>query len=506
MIFVNAYAMPQTILLMQQLEKLLLVFCKSKWIAVSVMFFWCAASILFFEKLEANNGLGWDGARYADIATHLFNSNELDSYTIMRILPSLLVHYIFTAFGIEFSPQNIVLGFEILNTTLLCISVFLTLGIFEHYQFSNAKKALGLTLVFCSYASLNFPFYYTVMTDTAGFTIAISAFYFFIKQQTWGLRILGFAAAFTWPIALLQVLALLFFNQHSVTFKPLSKLGYVTLFAIGFAWGYGLSFFFLVLKGETNDMAYTLPIDTNLLWLSIPSIGILSGLAALLLGNKTFFECSYWKKHFTIQQIFFPVILLVLVVLMVKSIELKQSGYASAYFLLKGVIYAAAKPFMVLVSSVNYFGVAVLVAILLGKETISTAGKLGLGFCAAIVINLLAVGMRSEVRIISNVFPWLALLVAIALKDKKLPAMFYAAVLLLNIFFSKIWLKVNTPEKPTMNADGTIGMPQQKFFMNLGSWMSSEVWLMLLIATTCAFIALYICLHQPKLKAMKLKL
>jgi hypothetical protein len=472
------------------LQKLLSAFFKSPTPAVLLMLAWCVIRIFFFEKLEANHGLGWDGARYADIATHLFQSEELDAYTIMRLLPSCLVHIFFSAAGIAFTPQNIMLAFQFLNTLLLCLSVYLTLKIFEHHQLSEAKKVLGLVLVFCTYATLNFPFYYTVMTDTAGFSIAIAALYFFTKGERLNLWLLGWIAAFTWPVALLQVLALLFFHQKQAVHLPFSQKELAVLFLSGFAWGFGATYYFVVMRGETNDMPFTLPIDKDLLWLSMTSVGMTAGCVALLLGNRTFFSWNYWKSFFDVKNILPPLTLLLLVAILISSIKVKPSGYASAYYLLKGIIYAAAKPFIAIVSSVNYFGAAILIALIFGKETISTAGRLGLGFAGAMVANLLAVGLRSEARIISNVFPWLAILATLALKDKKLSAPFYIIVFLLNLLYSKVWLKVNTPGPWSINADGTVGMPQQKFFMNLGPWMSTEVWQWLTVVVLLSFIIL----------------
>lgn len=487
---------------MQQIEKLFSFFFRSTVPSVAAMLIWCLVSILFFEKLTANNGLGWDGARYANIAANLFNSSELDTYTIMRILPSLLVHIVFSVCGIEFSSPNIILAFEILNSILLCTSVFLTLKIFEHFQLSNAKKALGLVLVLGTYATLNFPFYYTVMTDTAGFTIAIAALYFFLKNEHLNLWLLGLIAAFTWPVALLQILALLFFNQSQVSYQPMNHIGKIILFACGCFWGCAASYYFIVVQQETNDMAYTLPIDKSLLWLSIPSVGVTAGLLCLMLSNKTFWKWSYWRQFFTALNILTPFALVAIVIFLVKSLALKESGYAGAYFLMKGVIYGAAKPFIILVSSVNYFGVAVLIAVVFGKEFLAASGKLGLGFCLAIVVNMLAVGLRSEVRVMSNIFPWLALISAIALKDKKIRPSFYFAATLLNLLFSKIWMKVNTGESSSINADGTIGFPEQKFFMNLGAWMSSEVYCWLSIAVIGSLILLWT-LKLPNLSKSK---
>lgn len=469
--------------------------------AVGTMLLWCFISILFFEKLEANNGLGWDGYRYADIATYLFNSSELDSYTIMRILPSLIVHIIFSIFSIAFTPSNIILAFEILNTTLLCISIVLTLEIFNHFKLSDAKKALGLVLVFGSYGCLNFPFYYPVMTDTAGFVISIAIFYFFLKRQTLNLWLMGIIATFTWPIALLQVLALLFFNETNVEFKALKKRENIILFIAGFLWGCGLAYYFLIVQGERDNMKFTLPIDENLLWLSMLSVGFTSAVFSMLIANKTFFEIAHWKHFFSFKNIIASLSILVLLVALLSSLTLPKAGDNSFYFQMKFVVCGAAKPFIIIASATNFFGVALLLAIVFWKDVIATAGKFGLGFCGVIVLTMLVIGLQTDIRRFGHIFSWIAIVTTIALKDKKLPPALYIAVALMNFGFSKIWLKVNTGEPYSINPDGTVGMPLQKFYMNLGAWMSADMWQLLALATLVSFLLLLLLKNTGKISA-----
>jgi len=60
----------------------------------------------------------------------------------------------------------------------------------------------------------------------------------------------------------------------------------------------------------------------------------------------------------------------------------------------------------------------------------------------------------------------------------------FAPAIIFNIVSSKIWLKIGDVNNSGFNADGTIAFPYQKFFMNLGPWISTQMWL--LFCVVCA--------------------
>src|SRR5438270_513521 len=89
---------------------------------------------IFVPQLPANNGLGWDGYRYYLLTVDGLKSNVLDSYLVLRIFPSLLLHSLFAVFHIAFTPETVILAFKIMSSVLIAISAWIVKRIFDQYK------------------------------------------------------------------------------------------------------------------------------------------------------------------------------------------------------------------------------------------------------------------------------------------------------------------------------------------------------------------------------------
>src|SRR5436190_23654743 len=87
------------------------------------------------EQVKANDGLGWDGVRFARYATEgpkaLFD-REINSYYVQRVGPSLLVHGIIRVLDQPFDPVTIRSVFVGLNLVLLTAAIFMLSDIARH--------------------------------------------------------------------------------------------------------------------------------------------------------------------------------------------------------------------------------------------------------------------------------------------------------------------------------------------------------------------------------------
>jgi hypothetical protein len=124
----------------------------------SIVLFYLA-SFRYAEKLQANQGLGWDGYRYANVAQYLHESKELDAYLIMRVIPSAWVHLVFKWLEIDFSPSNIIKGFEYINLIAILIGVFFTQKTMRLLNVQNRIQWFGVTLLILNYGLLKFVVY-----------------------------------------------------------------------------------------------------------------------------------------------------------------------------------------------------------------------------------------------------------------------------------------------------------------------------------------------------------
>ena len=85
-------------------------------------------NLLFGEIITVSDGFGWDGKGYRDIARD-FSSRVLEKMTLVTIpcnefVPSLIVHYGLRLLQTPIIDKSILMGFRVLNFTLVVIAVY----------------------------------------------------------------------------------------------------------------------------------------------------------------------------------------------------------------------------------------------------------------------------------------------------------------------------------------------------------------------------------------------
>jgi len=164
---------------------------------------------IFTPQLPANEGLGWDGFGYYQMAVDGFHSPTLNTLMAFRLFPSLLIHAILGMAGIAFTPAHVILAFKIMNTMLIGLSAMMVRGIFNNYKMDFISQLTGFALIFLNYGVLNFTYYYPVMTDTPAFALSVAIFYFFLLGESLNIFLAGLIGAFTWPILFPMAAALI---------------------------------------------------------------------------------------------------------------------------------------------------------------------------------------------------------------------------------------------------------------------------------------------------------
>lgn len=445
-------------------------------------------SFLFSEKLQANSGLGWDGFRYADLATNFLESKELDSYLIMRIIPSAWVHIVFNFFSIDFTPQNIIRAFEAINLISILLGTYFTKRAMEYFDIQPMLQILGLLLLIVNYAILNFTVYYPVMLDAAGFALGAALLHYYLRKEhlnVWLISILGF---FTWPtIGFLGAIMLIFPYPKTIderAYQSPKFSGYI-LPTIAFLYIIIIGFYLVYYNTDFIPMAYTLPLDKNLAPISIVALAFTALWWALWISNFPIFSIKYIKNTISLYGII-SVMILALTFLFFKTLKDLPASENLNHFVLTRpqIVMGVVKPFIVLVSHINYFGSVLILLLLFTRTVQNNLKQLGLGFVLAILFNLMLFGIVSESRSLINLLPWFVVMLVVCINHLKFSFWMFAPAIIFNIVSSKIWLKIGDVNNSGFNADGTIAFPYQKFFMNLGPWISTQMWL--LFCVVCA--------------------
>ncbi|MEY2490462.1 MAG: hypothetical protein QOC70_2404, partial [Verrucomicrobiota bacterium] len=126
------------------------------------------ASILWAEKLEINQGFGWDGVGYATWAKNFYQSVIIDKvpdYYVKRILPSAIVHYGSRLVTAPFLPdakrdailnesRNVVRCFDLYNLLLVLVAVSTWGLIARELNISRRGTWFGFCFLFLNYAIL----------------------------------------------------------------------------------------------------------------------------------------------------------------------------------------------------------------------------------------------------------------------------------------------------------------------------------------------------------------
>jgi len=197
------------------------------------------------------------------------------------------------------------------------------------------------------------------------------------------------------------------------------------------------------------------------------------------------------------------VLLVVAVRYLVSQAPLQQTsvGTSPFRFVFFNSLSSIVNPGTFLVSHLLWFGpMAALIFFLwpqIIKQTLQEHG-MGLGiFIGAIVI----MGIGSEVRYITNLWPFLVVLVCTVVGRNSQFSIGSAAIIaVIAIAISRTWLSVDQ-----LSFEGSVedilNFPLQRYFMNHGPWRSNQMYLVFLGVTVIVSILVFSFLKKEKLKS-----
>lgn len=130
---------------------------KAWFLCVVGMLTWFVLSFFWGERIQAGDGLGWDGRVYAELAQAdplaWLGSRTVDIYRMSRILPSIIVHYFAQLFNYPLGQSaEVIKAFIVFNSAMIMGSTVLLYLIATHLKWSQPVLVLGFVALF-----LNFP-------------------------------------------------------------------------------------------------------------------------------------------------------------------------------------------------------------------------------------------------------------------------------------------------------------------------------------------------------------
>jgi len=441
--------------------------------------------ILWGERIPPGDGLGWDGRFYALIAEEfprLVFHKQLDGYRLQRVLPSGVVYVGLGALGVTRTDQNVVRAFSVLNLTLLLLSVVVWARIARGAALNKGAQWLGLLLLFVNFANLRMPFYYPVLTDTAAFFLGILLVNFYLRSNGAGMLVTMALGAFTWPSFVLLG-GLLYVSSP----KPLIPPAPANRGLHSWAGALVAILYLLSLSGNVHlslQPDSSAAVDKRLLFVSVPIVmAYVWAVVAGLLNHDSLFRLATYRQGLNAGRLGAWVLMLVAVRLVVRQLSSGSSLSYLSLYVHQLPARPIIKPGLFLVAHSVYFGLIVLVLILVWPRACRAAHQLGLGM-TLFVTAILLLGLTPESRQIINGLPALVLVGAVAVHKMRWPAWGAVAASVMAVAGSKVWLPMN--QGGFEGKSDPFSYPAQFYFMNLGPWMSYQTFW---VQASIAFVA-----------------
>lgn len=455
-------------------------FLNNEWFFPVLMLYYGMFYILFGETYPFNGGLSTDGFVFASFIPDFTKSYFFDAYYVQRIFPSFLVSSFFKLLSISSTEPNIYTAFRILNLVSIVITCYFFKQILILFKISLKNQLLAFTLLLLNFGVIKYPFYLPVMTDTLALLLSTVLLYCYLKNNVIGLIICTILLAFTWPMSYYQGILLLALPFSLTPFTPPLKWQKTIAYGISVLFILTLVIIYIFIEKTDTTVDYVLRIDRNLLPLSILGIVLIYFFFAKIFLNKTLFNFQLFVKKLNYKRILLSFSVFILVYIIIQFLNPDPvPKYSTAQTIRDPTVYSLIRPLISIVADTSYFGAVVCLLLLFWNSFCKTVSQMGWGLVIAIGLNLFLFGIVPESRRLINLLPWVTIFLVKTLNKYSFSNSFYIVVGILSFIASKIWLTLNIYEgnvTATFDENGCMGFPDQILWMNVGPWMSEQMY------------------------------
>ena len=438
--------------------------------------------IFFGAVIDKNNGFGYDGKYYGQIAMDFYNlvfNNQLTVYRIQRIFPSFLVNLILTVLNLPKENIFVVKVFQILNILLLICITLIWNKISKIYELDLRYIWLGFVLAIINYSIGEISFYYPVLTDTMAYFLGFCLLYFYLKENLTGKIIVTVIGSFTWAsfvyFGLLLILLPLKLNPGifrgmkdggKYLKKYLAVLLPIPFIAVSV---YQINNFFT--SDKFFEDIYT-PVFTNLLYVSafLNYALLIYFLSVFLPERLSFTNIIIFIKNILsnikLSNLLISVLLFGLVFLIQKQLSnsaAPESTFSKVFYYL--AIYSVTKPMAYFVLAVTCCGPVFIMLFFFMKYYKPHLKKMGIGVYISFLLTFLMI-FSTEPRLTINFFPFLVLLTVLVLRDLRISNKIMFALTVVSLILSKVYFPMYKVKLENLEYYRYFKFPYQLYFMN----------------------------------------
>jgi hypothetical protein len=433
------------------------------------------------EKILLNNGMGWDGHSYGELAKNFSRCLFVEGIPARladRVLPSAVVYGVLRLLDFPLTDENVRSTFGLVNVALLALSAYVWGRLANSAGLSVRGKWLGLVGLLGGFGVLKLFSYYPVLTDPWALFLGLLALACYAAGRSRALAAVAFAGSFAWPTFLPHALPLLAFPRRPPEEReaPAPRLAAGMAAALTLAiCGWAAFVLFAQVQVSLTSLANAKMNYQPVSAAALLALAVVAGY--LFVGFRYLLDDARLAPSALARQVRVgPLLLAAAVVLAVKltvglyAMPGDRVGFRDALVL--SAWTSIRRPGQFLVAHAVYFGPAVVLAMCHWPAVCRVLRAYGPGLVLCAGFNLL-LGLDSESR---HLIHYLPLLVFAAVKAVDGAALSWGRVLLFAAAaaaLSKCWYSIGgLPDVAQWES-----FPAQRFFMHLGPCMSRKAYL-----------------------------
>jgi len=471
--------------------------------------------LVFREYIPLNSGFGFEGYSVYLPLTKQFDQlvRQLDGYSIQRILPfsvAWVLLKLFNSGGAITDSQvfNFWIGLNYIELVLIC---YIWHRLASCLKLSFIAAFSGFTILTFNFATAKLDYYYNFNYDRLALLFGLLLLYNYINKNKFAFTVFSILSTAVWPSFLVLNIILLIFpaksiNKIAADTKQVKKIDYSIAVIVSTA--VIASFFTVYLTGNINRRADLAPPVDALLPVSILLAGVFMFAVVLYVMQNTNVLTNI-AGHFKIDFSGILALFLMISAYIVLTKFIANPGAVNrlnlAEFVSNVATGAIQRPLQFVAAHTLYFGPGIFLLFALRRQVTIVLQSHGVGLTLLAIIAALQF-LNSESRQMINLLPLIALIVAQAVEiihaDYKFLTMFVCSSLVL----SKFWLTINpVPSDLPSGAFSYFPMigdsqlfPAQKYFMNFGPWMSTQMLLIQSAVVVLLCLGIYLTIRKPR--------
>ena len=453
------------------------------------------------EKIPYNNGAGFDGQFYYQVAESFstdFFTTGYDNFRIFRIFPFFLINLFFSLFSIEPTHANLMHSMFILHYVNLAIQLIFFFKLARLNVWKKATTAIIFACFFFNHFILKNCGYEIFQTDAFASTIFLVSYYYLLREKFVRSIAISFLGILTWPTITYTLWLLYFFKNPFPPNAPRLKFRTGKTLALAFPLMSAGAVALLCLLHKQpllESMLFTEP-SIPLLLTSTIAWGLF---LFYILRNcdYRFYSPRQYLRELPLKKFALIAIPYIAITGFLRAYANDEFYFSGIAFILQIFLRPLKYPLITLVGHICYFGILPLLVMIhfrnFSKDIFNRSAGYAIAFLAFIFF-----ATDSEARHVYPLLPMVLVPLASVLDKMELQAKAVFALLALQITLSHFFVQINADgllEAFEKNEFTTIA---QRYFMSYGPWMTFSTYIIWAIISGLAAIFVYFVTKKRK--------